>query len=895
MKMIVRMRRSGLMGLLCLFMAAVLVLLQAGGVRAWSGDSAVNTAICTASYDQDHAQITSDGSGGAIITWEDCRSGSTYDIYAQRVDSAGNVLWSGNGVAICTASYSQWAPQITSDGSGGAIITWYDQRSGGSNYGIYAQRVDSAGNVLWSGNGVAICTASGDKLNPQITSDGSAGAIITWQDGRSLSNFDIYAQRVDSAGNVLWSVNGVPICTASYDQALPQITSDGSAGAIITWQDGRSLGNYDIYARRVDSAGNVLWSDNGVAICTALGNQLNPQIISDGLGGAMITWQHSGPISVDIYAQRVDSSGAVQWTANGVAICTASFDQYLPQIISDGSGGVIITWEDYRSLSNNDIYAQRVDSSGAVQWTANGVAICTASGNQEDAQITSDGLGGAIITWVDYRSGSNFDIYARWVDSAGAIQWTADGVAICTASGDQYWAELISDGSGGAIITWQDVRNGSNFDIYAQRVDSSGNLADITPPTVTLTSTATSPTSSSPIPMTATFSEAVTGFVAGDITVVNGAASNFAGSGIVYTFNVTPSAQGAVTVNVAAAVAQDAAANGNTAATQYSITYDTVAPTVTLTSTATSPTSSSPIPMTATFSEAVTGFVVGDITVVNGAASNFAGSGTVYTFNVTPSAQGAVTVNVAAAVAQDAGSNGNTAATQYSITYSDTVAPTVTLTSTATSPTKTLPIPMTATFSEAVTGFAVGDIAVGNGAAGNFVAVSTIVYTFDVTPSGQGAVSVNVAPGVAQDAAANGNTAATQYNITYDSLPTITSFTTSSADEGYVVIITGTNFTGATAVKFGDKDALSFTVDSDTQISAVAGSGSSGKIAVTTAGGTATSADDFTPPASSTVEKAPSGGTPVWVWPVAALAVIAAGAGGFFLFFFLPRRKAKRS
>ncbi|NJD09775.1 MAG: hypothetical protein FIB01_04790, partial [Gemmatimonadetes bacterium] len=54
----------------------------------------------------------------------------------------------------------------------------------------------------------------------------------------------------------------------------------------------------------------------------------------------------------------------------------------------------------------------------------------------------------------------------------------------------------------------------------------------------------------------------------------------------------------------------------------------------------------------------------------------------------------------------------------------DTVAPTVTLGSTATSPTKTSPIPMTATFSEAVTGFAVGDITVGNGTAGNFVAAS---------------------------------------------------------------------------------------------------------------------------------------------------------------------------
>ncbi len=408
---------------------------------------------------------------------------------------------------------------------------------------------------------------------------------------------------------------------------------------------------------------------------------------------------------------------------------------------------------------------------------------------------------------------------------------------------------------------------------------------DSTSPTVTLTSTASSPTKTSPIPMTATFSEAVTGFVIGDITVGNGTASNFvAVSATIYTFDVTPSGQGAVTVDVAAGVAQDAALNNNTAATQFSITYDSTSPTVTLTSTASSPTKTSPIPMTATFSEAVTGFVIGDITVGNGTASNFvAVSATIYTFDVTPSGQGAVTVDVAAGVAQDAALNNNTAATQFSITY-DSTSPTVTLTSTASSPTKTSPIPMTATFSEAVTGFVIDDITVGNGTASNFVAVSATVYTFDVTPSGQGAVTVDVAAGVAQDAALNNNTAATQFSITYDNLPTITSFTATSTDEGDVVIITGTDFTGATAVKFGDTDALSFTVDSDTQITAVVGHGSSGKITVTTDGGTATYADDYTSPASPA--------RPVNWWVIGSIigGVILIGAIAWWLMVLRPRR-----
>ena len=71
-----------------------------------------------------------------------------------------------------------------------------------------------------------------------------------------------------------------------------------------------------------------------------------------------------------------------------------------------------------------------------------------------------------------------------------------------------------------------------------------------------------------------------------------------------------------------------------------------------------------PIAVTATFDEPVTGFAVGDVSVVNGSAGNFSGSDgdTVYTFDVVPDAIGAVTVDIAADAAEESGGNGNRAA-----------------------------------------------------------------------------------------------------------------------------------------------------------------------------------------------------------------------------------------
>ena len=295
-------------------------------------------------------------------------------------------------------------------------------------------------------------------------------------------------------------------------------------------------------------------------------------------------------------------------------------------------------------------------------------------------------------------------------------------------------------------------------------------VSDTGAPSVTLSTTATSPTSLSPIPFTATFSEDVTGFALGDITVTNGTAGNFvAVDGHTYTFDVTPTADGAVTVSVAAGVATDSGGNDNTASAPVTITSDTTAPTATVSSNESGTTSVNPIPYTVTFSEDVTGFTSGDVLVTNGSVTNFvAVNGTTYTFDVVPSGNNVqIDVSVPAGVAEDAATNGNAASNTLSMTFSGTTVST-TITTTATDPTNLSPIPFTVTFGEDVTGFDVSDINVTNGTPGNFVAVDGHTYTFDVTPTADGPVVVNVAAGGATGTVSNAPTSAAQFTITSD-------------------------------------------------------------------------------------------------------------------------------
>ncbi len=453
---------------------------------AWPHSPFTNLPVCTAAITQQYSTIATDGSGGAIVTWQDFRGLWTSDIYAQHVLASGEAdpAWPANGLAICTAVSSQEFPVIVSDGAGGAVVTWGDARNG--NYDIFAQHVLAGGTVdpAWPADGRALCTAAGHQVSPAVVSDGAGGAIVTWQDLRGGIVYSIYAQHVLAGGAVdpAWPADGRAFYTQESQQISPAIISDGAGGAIVTWQDARS-GAYDIYAQRLRASGAVdpAWPAAGRALCAATDDQSSPRIVSDGAGGAIVTWHdlRSGT-GYDIYSQHVLPSGGLDpaWPVNGRAVCTTGNHQSAPAIASDGAGGAIVAWHDMRSGTNYDIYAQHVQASGGLDpaWPAEGRALLIAPNDQWYPSVVSDGAGGAIVIWGDNRNG-NYDIYAQHVQAGGVVDpaWPADGRALSTAAGTQGWFTVVTDGSGGANVTWSDDRNGE-WDIYAQRVARFGYL-----------------------------------------------------------------------------------------------------------------------------------------------------------------------------------------------------------------------------------------------------------------------------------------------------------------------------------------------------------------------------------------------------------------------------------
>ncbi len=328
----------------------------------------------------------------------------------------------------------------------------------------------------WTNNtsvNTPVCIAGGNQEDSRIVSDGTGGAIMVWMDSRPSGNTDIYVQRLDSAGIPKWQTNGVPICTESSNQSVPVLVEDGNGGAIISWKDLRN-GNSDIFAQRVNNSGVIQWALNGIAVDTKTKDQLDPKIVEDGNNGAIITWQDSVSGNWDIYAQRINSSGVKQWSAGGVAVCTAANEQKNPKIATSGTGETIIVWQDKRNGNDYNIYAQKLNSGGTPQWASNGVSVCNSSDTQNNPKVKNDGTGGAIIGWADKRNGNDYNIYAQRLNSSGAAQWQANGIPISLETGNQSAIDISTQNINGAIFTWKDYRNNIYADIYAQYIDNTG-------------------------------------------------------------------------------------------------------------------------------------------------------------------------------------------------------------------------------------------------------------------------------------------------------------------------------------------------------------------------------------------------------------------------------------
>ncbi len=117
------------------------------------------------------------------------------------------------------------------------------------------------------------------------------------------------------------------------------------------------------------------------------------------------------------------------------------------------------------------------------QWSSDpsmNTPILTGGHSAADVVMTKDGTGGAFIVWDDLREGiKNPKIFAQHLDKKGNVLWTANGVEVSPAGLDQTLPQMTAVGDGGIIVSWEEDYRDSAFGdafpaIFAQRISAHG-------------------------------------------------------------------------------------------------------------------------------------------------------------------------------------------------------------------------------------------------------------------------------------------------------------------------------------------------------------------------------------------------------------------------------------
>ncbi len=345
------------------------------------GWSANGLAVCADSANQSYPVAMSDGAGGVFIVWEDARS-SGPGIYGEHLNADGSRVagWPDGGLPIrAIAGSGAGGAAVAPDGQGGCIVAWSDARTGLGNV-ICAQRLSWFGVVApgWPANGViltpgdVVYTARGSA---HVVPDRLGGAYVGWQlthDPYALDD-DIYATRVQADGSVApgWPAAGLAVCVEPSYQSFGDAAADSMGNMLLAWYDQR---NYSIqpavvYMQKLQPDGSLApgWQLNGNPASDLIGYQFNPQLASDGQGGAFVVYQES--FNEHCYMQHMGGSGTVApgWPSIGVPLVDPSVPlsgQRDMQIVPDGSGGAITVWDDARNSVQDQLYAQRYTGAG---------------------------------------------------------------------------------------------------------------------------------------------------------------------------------------------------------------------------------------------------------------------------------------------------------------------------------------------------------------------------------------------------------------------------------------------------------------------------------------------------------------------------------------------------
>ena len=299
--------------------------------------------------------------------------------------------------------------------------------------------------------------------------DGEGGIIMHARSSNGYNEF-IYVQRVDRMGYSRWLPNGIQITGERELQIEPLMVSDSEGGALIGYQDA----DYTMYpvlwesrvcVQRIDHEGNLLWDPAGIRLSLSEDDQRIGDIISDNAGGVVAAWRNT--VTDDLYLQRIDSTGQRLWGDEGMQI--GEIESGAAVLVNTSDGNFIAFWPEQWGPQQWGIF-QKFNLDGVPNWMSPGINLylggCIYMCPDEN---------NAIIVSGNYWLGPYRRIIAQRIDYSGELLWGDEGITICDSVNATTFYTPISEFSDGSFVfSWYNEFAGLEGTVFAQRVSPDG-------------------------------------------------------------------------------------------------------------------------------------------------------------------------------------------------------------------------------------------------------------------------------------------------------------------------------------------------------------------------------------------------------------------------------------
>ncbi len=419
-------------------------------------------------------KLVADNDDGCWVTWVSVINDGC-SVYLQHLNSAGVFLLEEYGIPVCSLENNQFTPTLNPTSIGGVYVNWYEERNGFS--GFYSQVFNSAGVMQLQPEGKEIYSGISNEIRNLDLISNANGIYFFWLDNRSYisQGSKIYMQSIDSDGTLAFAENGIPLDSStdvSYSGFVSCYNPESDLISIIWKKEIECIPK--VFAYAMNSSGTLLWGNEGLALC-ANENIQEDAIISCDSDYFYAGWTNDDnnlPYpTVDIYAQKLDEAGNLLWGLEGLEITTLAEDDYLQEVV-----GRCYIWFN-TDWNNHYLYAKLVDENGntAQGWEENGTLISEIEENIYFNNVKAKGFitsQGYLILWEDWHNG-DIDIIGQIITEDGVVLWQNNGIALTNEPDAQTNFEAIYDDE--LYLVWEDYRSNNHGEVYTQKFDINGN------------------------------------------------------------------------------------------------------------------------------------------------------------------------------------------------------------------------------------------------------------------------------------------------------------------------------------------------------------------------------------------------------------------------------------